>query len=486
MLFSKKRLISLFVSAVCVAPVFASGYHFGTQSVSSQSTANASSAEAADASTIFYNPAGLSKLSGTNISINANLVAPSVKYQNAKAFYPNPNNPTQPIPVSKGVTGGKITKDIVAAPHFYASHQLSDQLTLGLGVYIPFASETEYQKDSVLRYNVNKTGLTSIDINPTLSYKINDNHSVAVGLVGQYSKAELRQYANFGGFAAKFAQNPALYGNADGYTDVKGDDWGFGYTLGYLWDVNDKVRVGASYRSKVEHKLKGTAKWHLTDAYSNPKLAPIGKAIQAPMPAGMGYLPDESASVKIVTPESLSIHGKVDLNDKWTAFGDVTWTRHSRFNRIDINYENPKVVANAKSGGTTVSKKTTLKPHWKDTYKIGIGAAYQYNDKLQLRGGVAFDESPVRSPDERLTTMPDNDRIWFSLGAKYDFNENSSLNLGYSYIHIKNSSTNANGWCGSQTPMGPGAKNCVSSRTNGSADYKSHAHILGIQYNYRF
>ncbi len=485
MLFSKKQVIGVVVSTLCAAPAFSSGYHFGTQSVSEQSTANASSAEASDASTLFYNPAGISKLEGTNISVNANIIAPSVKYDNAEASYFT--RPPEPI---QGKTSGKITEDVVFAPHMYATHQVNDKVTVGLGVYVPFASGTEYQEDSVLRYNVNKTKLTSIDINPTVAFKINDNHSVAVGLTAQRSEAELRQYANFSPLVSavmsKKMGKPISIPNGakDGYADVKGDDWGFGYTLGYLWDVNDNVRVGASYRSKIEHKLEGKAKWKSNDP-----------AVIAIVP-NFGYVPEEKVSVKITTPESLSVHGMAKLNDKWTAFGDVTLTRHSRFNKVDINYQTPKGAANAtgqpqpnclpKTGCKLVaSSKTVLKPNWKDTIKVGVGAAYQYNDKLQLRGGVAFDESPVRSANDRLTTMPDNDRIWFSLGAKYDINKNSSVNVGYSYIHIKDSKVNANGYCGG-VAVGPKAKNCVSSRTKGSANFKSNAHILGIQYNYNF
>lgn len=461
---SKKCLISALVGVFCVSPALSSGYHFGSQSVSAQSTANASAAEAADASTIFYNPAGLSKLEGTNFSINANIVAPSVKYSNASANYPVGS----PSAVS-GQTSGKITKDVVAVPHLYASHQLNDKFTLGLGIYMPFASETEYQHDSVLRYNVNKLGLTSIAFNPTLSYKINENHSIAAGIVGQYSSAELRQYANLG----RLALQPN--GVFESYAEVEGDDWGFGFNLGYLWDVNDDVRLGVSYRSKVDHTLSGSAEWKVPSAIAGA----VGNTT-------VGYVPHESASVKITTPESLSVHGMMKLDDRWTAFGDVTWTRHSRFNEIDIEYGNSKVVANAVSGGVTRSNLTTMRPNWRDTFKVGIGASYQYSDPLELRFGVAFDQSPVKNPDDRLSTLPDNDRIWLSLGAKYDFNEHSSLNLAYSYIHIKDAKANVNGWCGSRTPAGPGAQNCVSSRTNGTADFKSHAHILGIQYNYRF
>ncbi|PIE45400.1 MAG: hypothetical protein CSA45_03425 [Gammaproteobacteria bacterium] len=435
----------------------ASGYHFGTQSVTVQSTANASAAEAVDASTLFYNVAGLSKLEGTNISINANLVAPSVKYKNSEASYPAgmPANVT-------GATRGQIAKSLVVAPHFYASHQLNDQLTVGLGVYVPFGSGTEYQRDSVLRYNVNKMDLKTIDINPTLSYKINDHHSVGIGLIGQYTIAGLRNYANFGSIAG-------VNGGADGFVDIEGTDWGFGYNIGYLWDVNDKVRLGANYRSKVEHTLKGDAEWK----FANPN-APLTQAI-APGIRGANYLPSEKTTVKIVTPESLSLHGMVKIDPKWTAFGDITWTRHSRFNTLNINYENIKQPSN-----TSV---TILKPNWKDTFKFSLGAAYQYSDPLQLRFGIAYDQSPVRGVDQRLTTLPDNDRIWFSLGAKYNLNKNSSLNLGYSYIHIKDAKANVNGYCGGATP---GSVACVSSQTRGSAEYKSNAHILGVQYNYHF
>lgn len=467
----KSSLFLALVGAIYAPAVLASGYHFGTQSVSAQSTANASAAEAADASTIYYNAAGMTKLQGTNFSINANFVAPSAKYSNANASYPDGS------PIS-GQTSGKISKNVVVVPHLYATHQLSDNWTLGLGVYVPFATETEYQRDSVLRYNVNKTGLTAIDINPTVAFKINDNHSIAAGILAQYATAELRQFANLGRLGG-------LPNGVDGYAEVEGDDWGFGYTLSYLWDVNGDVRLGANFRSKVSHDLRDEAKWQTAHpAYADPTL--LG-AIR-----GAGYAANEDAHVDIETPESLSLHGMFKVNHQWTAFGDVTWTRHSRFDTLQINYENVKAVANAAGQETgcanssctaVLSDKTVLQPNWQDTYKVGIGAAYQYSEPLELRFGVAYDQSPVKSADYRLSTIPDNDRIWLSVGAKYDINAHSSLNFAYSYIHIKNAKANVNGWCGS---LNPSAQNCVSSRTDGSAEYKSYANMMSIQYNYQF
>ena len=306
----------------------ASGYHFGTQSVSAQATANASAAEATDATTLFYNPAGMTRLQGTNFSGALNLVAPSVKYNNASASYPTQPYAAQPLPngvtvpaglnrssAVSGSSSGKLTDDLLAVPHMYLTHQLNDRVTVGVGVYVPFASSTEYQRDSVLRYNVNQTSLTTIDINPTVAFKLNDQHSLAIGLIAQHADASLRQYANFGGSA-----NPALnslipgvgggHGNSDGYADVEGKDWGFGFNLGWMWEIDPTARVGVSYRSVIKHSLKGTADW----------TTPATLAGQAA--ASRGYI-DSDARVDIKTPESLSVHGFKQLDSKWAVMGDV-------------------------------------------------------------------------------------------------------------------------------------------------------------------
>lgn len=446
------------------AAVMASGYHFGTQSVSAQSTANASAAEAADASTIFYNAAGMTKLEGTNFSGALNLVMPSVEYSNATGNYTSAGTPRPIAGAISGVTSGKITDDLVAVPHLYVSHQINDKLYAGLGIYVPYASETEYQRDSVLRYNLNATSLKTIDFNPTIALKLNDAHSVAVGVIAQHAEAALRQYANFG---SAFGVN----GSRDGFAEVKGDDWGFGYNLAWLWDVDDATRVGLNYRSKIEHTLSGEAKWSRT----SDALLSAGGAAGAGAALIKSLFPDsESASVKITTPESLSLHALRKLNPQFTLMGDLTWTKHSRFSTAELKYGTSKASAGQ-------SDTTYLNPAWKDSYKVSVGGAYQYTDALQLRAGVAYDKTPVPDDAHRLATMPDNDRIWLSFGGKYNLNKVSSVDFAYSYIHIKDAKANVDGRCLTQ-----GQTTCVSSQTVGSADYKSHAQIVGVQYNHRF
>ncbi|MCP2039913.1 long-chain fatty acid transport protein [Neisseria sp. HSC-16F19] len=465
--------------ALMAQSALASGYHFGSQSVNAQSTANASTAEAADPSTVFHNPAGLTQLEGTQITVNVNVVAPSVKYENAEAYYPGMPGVQQPV---SGATSGSIDPGITIVPHIYASHKLNDRVTLGVGTYVPFGSGTEYDHDSVLRYNLNKLGLQSMALQPTAAFKINDQHSVAAGLVLQHTKAELRQYANFGAALAAGGLPGQGNGTGDGYAKVKGDDWGVGVNLAWLWNINDQARMGVNYRSHIKHTLKGDAKWQLeSSVFSHPMFGtPATNAVRA-----NGYVAEEDASVKIVTPESLSVHGMYKLNPKWNVYGDLTWTRHSRFNRAELNYAHNKLVANPVNGATTTSDQTILNPNWRNTWRVAVGASYQVSDPLQLRFGWAYDQSPVKSSEYRMSTLPDANRMWFSVGGKYDFNQNHSLNLAYTYIHINKSRAQVNGWCGAAA-MGPNAQACVSSRTNGSANYKAHSHLLGMQYTYKF
>lgn len=485
-------LSAIIITTISAQSALASGYHFGTQSVSVQATSNASSAEAESPATIFYNPAGLSKLSGTQITGNLITAFPSVKYSNAKGEYFNPN-PYQQGSSIKGEDNGSITKSAIFVPHLYASHQFSPQLTAGLGVYVPFGAGTEYDESSIMRYSVKKTEMETFNIHPTIAYDFKNGHSIGGGIFAQYMKASLGKTVDFGtsiqgvlkanGIPATQAAQIAPNGHTDVNVNIKGNDWGFGYNLGWIWDINDNTRIGVSYRSKVEHTLKGDAHWDI-----------VGSAFQQPgtgvlisqQVRNAGYKQNEGASVKIVTPESLSLHGKFKINPQFDLFSDITWTRHSRFNSLDINYQNAKTVPDVQKGGRTQQGATILKPNWRDTYKVSIGGAYQLNDQWQLRGGIGYDQSPVRSAEDRLSTMPDNDRLLLSLGAKYDIDTNQTLNFAYTYIHIKDAKVDSSGYCGGKAKVGPNAINCVSDRTSTSADYKSNAHFFGLQYTYRF
>ena len=458
---NRLRTLVCLTAAAFAAQAQASGYHFGTQSVTAQGTANAAAAEAADSATIFYNPAGLAKLDSSEITAAVNIVAPHIAYADAEAQYLRGGRVA-------GETSGKITKDIVPAPHLYGAYKLNGDWTLGLGVYVPFASSTEYGKSSVLRHHLNKLGLTTIAVEPVAAYKISPRHAAAAGLIAQYSTAELRKYADWNASGRLGAHS----GLSDGHAEVKGKDWGFGYQIGWLWDVNGRVRLGANYRSKISHNIRGTADWQPDGAAVATPLPQLGgqSAYQALIGGSFGYKPHEKAHVRITTPESLSVHGMYKAGAKTSLFADLTWTRHSRFNRAELVFENSKAAVAARSDRTVIT------PNWRNTYKIALGGAYQYSGPLQLRAGIAFDQSPVRGAQSRLNTLPDGNRIWYSAGVKYTRGKRHVFDLAYSHIHINDT----------RFEGAPATGYDVDSKGRAAASFKNHADILGVQYTYKF
>ena len=445
----------------------ATGYHFGTQSVSAQSTSNAATAEASDASTIFYNPAGLTQLENNQITGTLDFVLPHIDYHEAQAQHWTGQT-------VEGSDKGKITHGMTIAPHLYGAYKITDKTTVGLGVYVPFGSDSEDSHESVLRYSMNQLGLTTIAVEPVVAVKATEKHSFGAGLIAQYSQAKLRKYADIGA-------SRGLPGKADAYGEVKGDDWGFGFQLAWMYNINDRWRVGVNYRSKVKHNLKGTAEWKAGSpqaemlqnmALQNPITGETGLPVA-------GYLKREGASVKIVTPESLSLHGMFKATDKLNLFGDFTWTKHSRFDIADLVYENPKAV----SATGNLSKTTRITPNWRNTYKVGLGASYQINDPWQIRAGIAYDKAPIRDSATRLNTLPDGDRIWFSIGTRYTPAKNHTIDLAYSFVHIANTMVEAEGAPRDATGT---ALSIVDSKGPIKATFNNYANIIGLQYTYKF
>ena len=462
--------------ALCCSGVWASGYHLGTQAISSQSTSNASTGEAADASTMFYNPAGLMQLEGTQITGVLSILSPQLKYSQAKA------STAGGFPV-QGDDHGKITHKATLVPHAYLSHRINDRWSAGFAVFIPYGSETEYDDSSVLRYDTQGTSLQAVTLQPTVAVKLNDAHSLGFGVMVQHTTAELRKHADLGtsflkpvvsGLVAQSQGNLSV-GDAtpiamsmlgtgserlDAVVDLKGSDWGIGFNAGWMWKPTENWQMGVSYRSQVKHKLSGKAKWAMPDVSGMPLPPVVGQSLGAL--SQTAFPREEGASVTITTPESLSVHAMHQLTPRWKLFGDITWTRHSRLKELAIDFEHAKPPAN--------EHKQVTPTKWKDTFKYALGASYQLSDPFELRFGLAYDESPSKDVRYRLTTLPDNDRTWFSVGGKYKFSKNFSLNAAYSYIDIKNATVDRR----------------LTDGSGSYAHYKSYAQYLGLQLNYMF
>ena len=252
----------------------ASGYRFGSQSVSGQGSADANGAEASDASTIFYNPAGMSRLEGTQLLGGGTLVLPHSSFQDtgSKTF-------TNRTP---GGTTKDYAPDAVFAPALYASKKINDQWTIGAGLFVPYGAKLDYGNEWSGRYAISNIKLEAIALNPSASFKLNEHHSFGFGVTAEFMKAELGQavdvpgsvaflaqhapaastaflanIARTQGLAAAQAAGAALQGAKDGHAEMDGKDWGFGFNLGYLYQLDQGTRVGIAYRSSISHKLKG-------------------------------------------------------------------------------------------------------------------------------------------------------------------------------------------------------------------------------------
>ncbi|WP_028534260.1 OmpP1/FadL family transporter [Paludibacterium yongneupense] len=439
---------------VCGAPAaLASGYNFGSQSVSAQGTAHANAAEAADASTLYYNPAGMTFLDGDQITVGSTLVIPSSSFTN--------NGSTTVVgTTTSGGNGGSFAPSAVVAPNLYYSHQIDDKIHVGLGIFVPYGAKLNYGTTWAGRYALESVNLQTINFNPSISYKLDEHHSFGFGVSAQYMKADLTKAVDVKSGLILAGSGLASFITGDGQVDMSASGWGFGYNLGYMYSLDEHTRFGLSYRSKVIQRLDGNATWDYSNVSSSA-------AVVAGVKAAATHK-TSNASLTVETPESASASFYHDLNSKWAVMADVTWTGHSDMNTIDVRFPGTS------EGDMTVDQK------WKNTFMFALGANYKYNDKLLLRSGVAYEQSPVPSDSLRHPALPDSDRYWLSFGANYKFTRQSSIDVAYSYVFFKNATVNYSDNC---TPV---SSNCTGNGETTRGSYKTHLQLVGLAYNYRF
>ncbi|QBE62428.1 OmpP1/FadL family transporter [Pseudoduganella lutea] len=470
---NKKYLTLIIAAAVATvsATAGASGYRFGSQSVSSQGTAEANGAEAADASTIFANPAGLSRLEGRQLMTGVTGLVPHSTYSDSGSTR-----------FTRTSTGGQKLQDeyaptAVAAPSLYYSQKINDQLTAGFGMFVPYGANLSYDWDWAGRYALTDMKLTAIALNPSVAWKLNERHSIGFGITAEFMKARLGQNVDVPGSvaaaqaagtgAALLRQIVALGGNPaalaairDGRAEVEGKDWGYGFNLGYLYQPAPGTRFGIAYRSHIDHKLGGGADWD----FSNVTTDRVVNAIIEER----SHHEDSAARVKLRTPETLSVNGYHEFDDRLAGMFDVTWTRNSRMQNINIEFLG------------TDNGDLVIRQQWKNTVRVALGANYKLNDRVLLRAGIAHDEAPVRSDELRHAALPDSDRNQLSFGANWKLSANSSIDVAYTYLDFKKASGAYTNDCR------PGLLTCTGNGETTRGTWSTHMNMLGAAYNYKF
>ncbi len=429
MLKTSMKLLPLLVLGAVSGTASAAGFQLLEQNASGMGNAYAGSAASAEnASVQYFNAAALTELAGKQISTGVNYIELDSKFHNRASVAPAGWAANA---VMDGAQGG----DAAFVPNFYFSMPLTKDLYLGVGANAPFGMRTDWPKEWVGQGFGTMTDVKAMNFNLNLAYRLNDQLSVGGGVNYQKFDAQIGNQVNIG-------VGPAAVGS---YL-VAGNDWSWGYNLGLLYKPSINTQIGVSYRSAVKHQLEG-----------NYSISGAPGVVAAIVGAGGFKAANGAAKVNIKLPDTWVFSVAHQLNNQWELLGDVSRTGWSSIPELRI------VSANG-------SPDQVSDYRWRDTWRVAGGANYQINDAWKLRLGLAFDQSPVRE-GLRTPRLPDQDRIWYSIGAQYKINAKNKLDVGYSYVKAKTADANE---------VGSAAKGTI------NGEYKSFVQMIGVQYSVSF
>ncbi len=428
----------------------ASAFALQEQGVSGLGNAYAGAAAVAeDASTVWWNPAGMSRLpSGKHLLFGGHLIVPSTKFNNNGSVPAAASNP------ARNGSGGDAGEAAFVPNLFYAM-DLNPAWSIGLGINVPFGLKTEYDSDWIGRFQAIESEVKTLNVNPSVSYKINPRASLGFGVSYQRAEIDLVQAVNYSGIAFGAGGAPLLGAvggpGVEGLNSVSvdGDAWGF--NLGALFDITPATRIGVHYRSSLDYETEGST------SFTN-------------VPAAFGGVPPLAAATSngdvkldLETPASFSISAVHKANERLELLADATWTEWSKISSL------PLVRTSGPASGSTLD---TLTFNFDDTWRLAVGANYKLDGAWTLRGGLAYDQSPVPNAQDRSVRVPDEDRYWFALGATYRLSPASRFDVGYTFIHIKDADIN----------------NDQSARARGTVrgTYEANVNILSLQYQHTF
>jgi len=402
------RLLPALIAAAFSGAASAGAFQLWEQNASGIATSYAGSAAVADnASTIYFNPAGMTQLPGLQLSVGVSGVGPSFKFSNSG---------------SSGLLGaggdGGDAGSWAAVPNAHFSWQLAPDWFVGLGISSPFGLRTQYDDNWLGSYQSLKSEVTTVNYNPSLAWRASDKVSLGLGVSYQTIDAEMTNMSPIG-----------LY-------KLKGDDATWGWNAGALFTLSPAMRVGVSYRSAVKYTLDGDA--------------------------SLGSLAT-GAKADLKLPDLFIVSVWQQVSDRWEAMGDLSYTRWSTLDTLNIRYSSPL------AGQTGASEYFG----YDDAWRIAWGAAYKASEAWKIKFGIAYDRTPT-TDSGRSARVPDNDRLGFSFGGQWNGGVYGRIDAGYAYLYLKDPNLN-------QTrTFAPG----VSSSLRGT--YSDSAHILGVQYSKGF
>lgn len=362
-----KQIKSIVTSAAALA-MSASAFGAGFALFESSATGNVDAAglttKGGEPSAMFFNPAAISDLEGTQVSIGTSIL---FTHFGIEADHPQYGN------IEK-----EADDRLFLLPHMYITHRLCDDVQLGFGVFERFGLGLTMDDDFFGRYNNLEVDIMTVTFAPTISYQILENLSIGASFNVQALDVSMKQ--------ALSPLTPQIT------QEVNGDiSLGIGGSVGITWDPVDWLHLGASYVTRVKHDIDGDIE------------------INGAQP----FTIKTTGSAELTTPDEITVAGTIDLTDKFTVGGSVTYSSWSVFDELVIKYDVPILPTNQ-------SEVKSVK-NWRDVVRFSVGGSYQLNDAWVLRASYTYDDSPLNQnhPDY---LVPAHDRHIFAFGLGWTRN----------------------------------------------------------------
>ena len=394
-------------------PVLAGGYRVSTQGQKALGMGHTGVAIAESPETVFFNPGATAELEPElQVITGLTVIDSKNRYQNQDTGTSAATDTPLSTPVNIYVTKG-----------------LNERLMMSYGLYTPYGSSVEWEKDWAGSHLLNNIDLQAIFLQASLAYEVNDKVSIGGGPIMAIGAVELNRNLT------------TSLQNADGRSNVTLEDSNiieFGYNLGAFFELTEKLDAGINYRSEIIMESEGDAKFENIPAALATTYVNTGYKAELPLPAeltlGMAYA----------------------LDDQWTLAADYNYTFWDVYENLTISFDNGL--------DTSVSQR-----NYKNTSTYRLGVQHQTTDKLQLRGGFYYDESPVRdgyfSPE-----TPRGDARGFTAGMTWELAPNIQLDVSGLYLYFSETDNSYD-----YSDEGPFA-----------GTYKSRAYALGMGLTYQF
>lgn len=339
--------------------VFASGFYLYNQDIKAQAQASAFTAQADNPSAVYYNPAGMSQLDGTQVSANGRFVRLETEYES-----------------TLGATEDMQAEWAVVPAAYITSDLATEKWTFGLGLFAPFGLSTSWSDTGLFKYIATDTAFNMVDINPSVAYQLLPELSVGLGV----------DYYNVYSYTSELKQN-LLIADADVELDVDGDGWGF--NLGALWKPHEQHSFGLTYRSRVDIEFSGDF-----------------TVDNIPIILGLPASISSNVTADLTLPSIVSGGYAFRPTDKLKLEADIYWVEWSTLDKVEIINDDTGILL------------SSTDKNWEDTWVFAIGGEYYLKEDLALRAGYFFAENAI--PEGTFDpVVPDNDLHAFSVGLGY-------------------------------------------------------------------